>query len=93
MLRIDCPYCGVRDESEFIFGGQAHLMRPDPTVDDSAWTEYLFTRDNPVGLHFERWLHSYGCNRWFNVARDTLTHKIALVYAMGSPSPRIESTQ
>ena len=28
MLRIPCPYCGVRDEPEFIFGGPSHITRP-----------------------------------------------------------------
>ena len=28
MLLIDCPYCGVRPELEFVYGGQAHIARP-----------------------------------------------------------------
>ena len=87
MLRIPCPYCGVRDEPEFIFGGPAHVTRPACEVDDATWTRYLFDRDNPVGLHFERWLHAYGCGLWFNVARNTLTHELVTVYAMGDPKP------
>ena len=59
MLRIPCPYCGVRDEPEFIFGGPAHVTRPGPEVDDATWTRYLYERDNPAGLHFERWLHAH----------------------------------
>ena len=61
MLRISCPYCGVRDEPEFLFGGPSHVTRPAFEVDDRAWSEYLFARENPAGLHFERWLHAYGC--------------------------------
>jgi sarcosine oxidase, subunit delta len=87
MLRIPCPYCGVRDEPEFIFGGPSHVTRPPFEVDDATWTEYLFARDNPVGLHFERWLHAYGCGLWFSAARNTLTHEFAAVYAMGDPKP------
>ena len=87
MLRISCPYCGVRDEPEFVFGGPAHVTRPAGDVDDATWTRYLFDRDNPVGLHFERWLHAYGCGLWFNVARNTLTHELLTVYAMGDPKP------
>jgi len=24
----------------------------------------------------ERWVHTAGCRRWFNVVRDTVTHEI-----------------
>ena len=87
MLRIPCPYCGVRDEPEFIFGGPSHVTRPAPDVDDATWTRYLYDRDNPAGLHFERWLHAYGCGQWFNVARNTLTHELVEIYAMGDSKP------
>ena len=90
MLRIPCPHCGVRDEPEFVFGGPAHVVRPDPldaTVSDATWTQYLFARDNPRGLHHERWCHAFGCGRWFNVARDTVTHEIRAVYPMGQARP------
>lgn len=89
MLRMPCPYCGERDELEFVFGGTSHIARPAFEVDDSTWTEYLFVRDNPAGAHFERWLHVYGCGRWFNVARNTLTHEILQIYSMGDPKPEL----
>ena len=91
MLRIACPYCGERDELEFAFGGPAHIARPSPEVDDSTWSEYLFIRTNPLGVHLERWLHAYGCGQWFNVARNTTTHQVLAVYAMGDPKPEIIS--
>ena len=28
MLLINCPYCGERPEPEFVYGGQAHIARP-----------------------------------------------------------------
>ena len=28
MLYIQCPWCGWRDESEFGYGGEAHIERP-----------------------------------------------------------------
>jgi len=87
MLRIRCPHCGDRDEVEFRFGGESHVVRPGPGVSDSEWAEYLFNRDNPDGLHLERWCHSYGCGQWFNVARDTVTHDILATYAMGEERP------
>ena len=89
MLLISCPYCGERDESEFSYGGEAHIARPsDPdALSDEAWADYLFMRTNPKGAHLERWCHAEGCRRWFNVRRDTVTHAITAVYRMGEKPP------
>ena len=87
MLRIECVYCGVCDEEEFTFGGPGHVTRPDPQCNDAEWADYLFNRANPKGVHYERWCHSFGCRRWFNVARNTVTHEILVVYHLGEPKP------
>ena len=91
MLRIPCPYCGMRDEPEFGFGGQAHLTRPPFTATDVEWTEYLYIRENPKGVHYERWLHAYGCRQWFHIARHTVTHEILAVYRVGEPKPDLSN--
>lgn len=85
MLRIKCPYCGERDQTEFRCGGEASRRRPaNPgQADDRQWADYLFYRENPKGPLLERWVHSYGCRQWFVVSRDTLTHDIAAVYPIG----------
>lgn len=90
MLLITCPFCGERDEAEFVYGGQAHLVRPDPaTADDATWARYLYYRGNPRGETHERWLHARGCRRWFNAVRDTRSHRFLTSYPMGSePPPR-----
>ncbi len=92
MLQIDCPWCGVRDETEFAFGGEAHLIRPanPELVTDAAWADYLFNSSNPKGLHYERWQHRYGCRQWFNVARDTVTHEIFSTYRLSDTQPFIK---
>lgn len=87
MLQIRCPHCGPRDEHEFQFGGEGHLHRPDESVDDRTWAEYLYFRENPKGIHHERWCHSFGCGTWFNIARDMVTHEIVRVYAITQPRP------
>ncbi len=89
MLLISCPWCGPRDEHEFAYGGEAHIARPlDPgALSDEAWADYLFMRANPKGRHRERWVHSHGCRRWFNVLRDTASHEILAVYKMGTAPP------
>jgi sarcosine oxidase subunit delta len=92
MLLIECPFCGPRDEIEFRCGGQSHIARPAPAaqVSDARWGAYMFERDNPRGVHFERWVHQAGCRQWFNLARDTLTHEIRAVYAMTAPRPELD---
>ena len=87
MLQITCPYCGCRDEPEFSFGGESHVTRPPLDSSDAEWSDYLFNRKNPKGVHYERWIHSYGCGRWFNVARNTVTLEIHATYKMGEPKP------
>ena len=85
MLLIPCPWCGHRNETEFSYGGEGHIVRPkDPsTVSDEQWADYLFMRKNTIGHHSERWIHSAGCRRWFNVERDTVTQRILSSYQMG----------
>ncbi len=87
MLLIDCPYCGPREEIEFSYGGEAHIERPKQPdkLSDAEWADYLFMRNNPKGPLAERWCHSSGCRRWFNVERHTVTHEIMRVYKMGEP--------
>ena len=87
MLRIECPWCGLRDEPEFSYGGESHIARPAAGSSDEEWSHYLFFRGNPKGEHAERWCHSYGCGQWFNVLRNTETHEILATYPMGEPRP------
>ncbi|MER5451533.1 sarcosine oxidase subunit delta family protein [Streptomyces sp. NPDC002764] len=89
MLLISCPWCGPRDESEFHYGGQAHVPYPqDPSaLTDEEWARYLFFRANPKGPFAERWSHSTGCRRWFNAVRDTATNEVLAVYRSGEERP------
>jgi sarcosine oxidase subunit alpha len=89
VLLIPCPWCGPRDEVEYRYGGQAHVAYPDAPdeLDDAAWADVLFTRDNPRGSFAERWYHVYGCRRWFNAVRDTSTNEVLAVYPPGAARP------
>jgi len=89
MLLLTCPYCGPRAEIEFRYGGEAHIARPaEPdALSDAAWSEFLFVRTNPKGIHAERWNHAHGCQRWFNVLRDSVTDRIVRSYRIGEPRP------
>ena len=94
MLLIPCPYCGERDETEFSYGGEAHIERPKApeTLSDEEWADYVFMRPNSKGILLERWVHTHGCRRWFNLARDTVTYEIHAVYKMGAKPPRLPKT-
>jgi heterotetrameric sarcosine oxidase delta subunit len=89
MLLIACPWCGLRDETEFHYGGEAHVARSaDPSaLNDAEWADYLFMRNNPKGPFRERWAHAAGCRRWFNAIRDTRSHRILAVYRVGESPP------
>ena len=89
MLLIPCPNCGPRDETEFHYGGQAHVPYPENPneLTDTEWSRYLFYRENPKGIFAERWVHSTGCRQWFNMLRDTVSYDIKAVYKMGTPRP------
>lgn len=90
MLLVTCPHCGPRPEIEFRCGGEAHIKRPDPaTATDQEWADYLYFRQNPKGLHFERWYHAHGCGRWFNAARHTVTDRFKAVYGIAEPPPAL----
>lgn len=89
MLLIACPWCGMRPENEFRYGGEAHVVRPaDPSaVDDAKWAEFLYMRANPKGRHAERWRHIHGCGRFFNCVRDTVSDRVLVTYRPGELPP------
>ncbi len=95
MLLIPCPWCGARDETEFSYGGEAHIVRPvkPAAMSDDQWADYLFLRTNPKGRHLERWVHSQGCRRWFNVERHTVSHEITAIYEMGKPPTKAKQAK
>ena len=53
----------------------------------AAWAAYQYERRNTKGPHAERWRHSHGCGRFFNVVRDTTTDRILGSYCIGEPRP------
>jgi sarcosine oxidase, subunit delta len=95
MIQINCPNCGPRDETEFHYGGQAHVAYPEnpAALTDEEWARYLFYRENTKGLYAERWSHAGGCRKWFNAVRDTVTYRISAIYPAGQPRPDIATTQ
>lgn len=88
MLILNCPYCGVdAEETELAAGGEAHLRRFGPGSTDADFHDYLFMRENPKGVHFERWRHANGCGKWFHAARCTQTLEVFGTYVAQTAEP------
>ena len=90
-MRIQCPFCGERDSSEFSYRGDAGFKRPDPGAPDAGerFFEEVYLRTNPAGPHEELWYHVSGCRSWIRVTRDTRTHEI-LAAVPGKPANAAE---
>ena len=88
MLTLQCPYCGVMaEETELSAGGEAHLKRFGPGSSDADFETYMFMRENPKGVHFERWRHANGCGKWFHAARCTVTLEVFGTYTAQTSVP------
>lgn len=76
MHQIKCPWCGIRDEAEFRYRGDASPARPAPEAGAEAFYDFVYTRDNAKGWQVEWWHHAGGCRQWIKVVRHTVTHEI-----------------
>ena len=78
---IHHPILGPRDAQEFVYLGDASLMRrPDGmTAGIEAFHDWLYNRDNPAGEHRELWYHEQGDRSWLVVTRNTVTHEVIRV--------------
>ena len=92
MLRIPCPHCGVRDEFEFRYRGDASVRRPPGDAGTEAFLAYVYERANPAGWHLEWWQHASGCRLVLKVLRHTVTHEIRAVGLPGDDLPLPEAS-
>jgi heterotetrameric sarcosine oxidase delta subunit len=78
---INHPILGPRDSQEFVYLGDASLIkRPDGlTALIEEFHNYTYLRDNPAGVHRELWYHEQGDRSWLVVTRNTVTHEILQV--------------
>ena len=92
MLEIKCPFCGIRDITEFSYHGEAHIVRPinSHELTDEEWGDYVFFRHNTKGVIAERWSHDHGCRRWFNCLRNTITDQFIVSYLPTEKKPNID---
>jgi len=75
MIRIQCPWCGPRNASEFHFHGDL-TPRPDPsTTTPAEWRRYLYMQQNTNGWSEENWYHTAGCRKFIKVSRNKTTNE------------------
>ena len=77
-MLIPCPWCGPRNEDEFTWGGEASRVRPDDPSEltHGQWADYMYNNLNEKGWAIERRCHSKGCEQWFEIRRNNVTHEI-----------------
>jgi len=77
MQTFPCPFCGLRNETEFHFAAEAGKLRPDTTVDvsDAEWATYLYTQKNEKGSVQEVWMH-LTCSELFILERNSVTMEV-----------------
>lgn len=81
MLLIKCPNCGQRNVAEFRYGGEYNPRPSQPMVTaDASWTDYIFMRENKLGIQVEWWYHRAGCGLWFLAERHTKTNDVEETY-------------
>lgn len=99
-MRLPCPFCGLRDVTEFTYEGPADLAWPALDAPEADWVEAVYLREQPKGPARELWRHRHGCRSWLAVTRDNVSHAVlgvelahpgaaaALAAALGeSPAP------
>jgi heterotetrameric sarcosine oxidase delta subunit len=87
MILLECPNCGARNASEFRYGGEVS-RRPGPDPTPAEWAEYVYLRDNPLGVLREWWYHRAGCGLWFIAERHTKTHEVLRTLLPQPKEPR-----
>lgn len=81
MIRLTCPHCGPRSVQEFRYGGELNPRPQAPeAAADAAWAEYIYMRDNRMGVQTEWWYHRAGCGSWFLAERHTKSNVVERTY-------------
>ena len=93
MIRINCPFCGERDHTEFSYGGDASIVYPELDASIDEWHDAIYMRENILGMQAETWHHANGCRMWLVVERDTMTHEIKSVRPAHDGNAKVLATQ
>jgi heterotetrameric sarcosine oxidase delta subunit len=81
MVLINCPNCGERNQQEFRYGGEYNPRPSDPMSEsDAAWADYVYMRENVLGVQKEWWYHRMGCQAWFLAERHTGSNQVVRTF-------------
>jgi heterotetrameric sarcosine oxidase delta subunit len=72
---LTCPNCGVREVTDFGFGGEISA-RPPARPSFRELNTYNYFRRNTAGVQREWWFHRSGCRAWFIAERNTSTNEV-----------------
>lgn len=72
---LTCPNCGVREVTDFGFGGEIS-PRPKQKPTTRELNTYNYFKVNTAGVQREWWFHRSGCRAWFVAERDTTTNEV-----------------
>ena len=75
MKELRCPLNGLRNISEFTYGGEFHPVPDAKSADTRTWAEHLFFHENSAGVVIEWWCHTPSAY-WFLAERDTRTDAV-----------------
>ncbi len=67
---LTCPNCGVREVSDFGFGGESSKRPTEKPATLRELGEYNYFRRNTAGVQREWWVHRSGCRAWFLAERE-----------------------
>jgi heterotetrameric sarcosine oxidase delta subunit len=87
---LTCPNCGVREVTDFGFGGEIS-ERPQGQPSFRELNTYNYFRRNVAGVQREWWFHRSGCRAWFIAERDTRTNEVKFTALPGSEEPQGEA--
>ena len=87
MKQLLCPLNGLRNISEFTYGGEVETM-PDPDeASAKQWSNYIFYHHNDIAVVTEWWCHT-ATSYWFIVQRHTMTDEIVKTFDSSELFPK-----
>ena len=83
---LTCPNCGVREVTDFAFGGEVIGAARRPSRASRELNTYNYFRRNVAGVQREWWFHRSGCRAWFIAERNTVTNEVLMTARPPRPS-------
>lgn len=78
-IKIRCRICGWRPVEEFVYGEIPVVPDDIKAKGEEAYEfDFGYMRNNTEGVQQEAWFHAYGCRRWTNIQRNTVTDAVVI---------------